>query len=367
MESPTVVIDNGSGFCRSGFAGSDQPKSIIKTIAAIPILQGKKQDNLCLLSDSYSSTMGMAIDKRRPISHGIITDWEAMEILWNHIFVCKLKVFPEDQPVLMTDSPSSPSTNREKMAEVLFEAFAVPGLQIANTALLTLCSYGLISGLVIEAGAGVSYTAVVCEGEVLKQATYRLDIAGRSLTKHLTKLLLEANNFPLNLEKKVVTRIKQTCCYVSLDFEKDVNSNKQELANFDLPDGQHLTLGRERFTCPEPFFRPQMLGHDSPGIHLLAMSSIQKVPAEFRAEVVGHIVFSGGSSMFPGFPERIRHELLKISPEDYHYRFLASPERSEATWAGGSIIASLQSSKPMMMTMKDYQEYGAFHVYEKFG
>ncbi|XP_078497463.1 beta-actin-like protein 2 [Lissotriton helveticus] len=363
MERPAVVIDNGSGFCRSGFAGSDQSKSVMKTLAVIPIFQGRKQDKPCLVSES-SSTMDIAIEKRQPISHGIITDWEAMEILWNHIFVCKLKVFPEDQPVLMTDSPSSPSTNREKMAEVLFEAFGVPALQVANTALLTLCSYGLISGLVIEAGAGVSYTAAVCQGELLKPATYRLDIAGRGITRYLTKLLQEANNIPLKLEKKLVTSIKQSCCYVSLDFEKNLNSSKR--TRLKLPDGEQLVLGSERFICAEPIFRPQMLGNDSPGLHLLAMNSIQKVPVEFRTEVLAHIAFAGGSSMFPGFPERIRYELMKMSTQDYHYRFLASPERKTAVWAGGSIIASLSTFKPMLMTMKDYKEYGAFHVYEKF-
>ncbi|KAJ1137477.1 hypothetical protein NDU88_003875 [Pleurodeles waltl] len=363
MEPPGVVIDNGSGFCRSGFAGSDRPKSVIKTMAVIPIFQASKQDTLCLMCES-SSTLRTAIDKRQPISHGIITDWDAMEILWNHIFVCQLKIFPEDQPVLMTDSPSSPCTNREKLAEVFFEAFGVPALQVANTALLTLCSYGLISGLVIESGAGVSSSAVICQGELLKTATYRLDIAGRSLTKYLTKLLQEANNIPLKLEKKLVTRIKQSCCYVSLDLEKNLNFNKR--TRLKLPDGEQLILGSERFICPEPIFRPEMLGNDSPGLHLLAMNSIQKVPVEFRTEVLSHIAFAGGSSMFPGFPERIRHELMKISLQDYHYRFLASPERKTAAWAGGSIIASLSSSKPMMMTMKEYKEYGAFHVYEKF-
>ncbi|XP_030042591.1 actin-like [Microcaecilia unicolor] len=362
MGQSTVVIDNGSGFCRSGFAEDEKPRSIIRSIAVFPEILGKKH---CELRANRSGEASAG--KRSPVKHGIVVDWDAMEILWNHVFLCELRAFPEDHAVLVTDSPTCPTTNREMMAEVFFEAFDVPALRVAHTALLSLCSYGLVSGLVVEAGAGVCHTAPVYEGEVSREATYRLDIAGKVLCKYLKQLLTDGHSLLSNLKRRTVAGIKEELCYVSLDFNKELQEkDQQRKKNFELPGGQQITLDQERFLCPEPMFKPKMLLNDSPGLHSFTFNSILKAPEAFRSKTLYRVALSGGSTMFPCFPERIRNELVSLAPEDYSFQVMASPKRSNSTWIGGSILASLSSLQGTMMTQEDYNEHGAGYVHEKF-
>nr|XP_033780579.1 actin-like [Geotrypetes seraphini] len=362
MGQSTIVIDNGSDFCRSGFAEDDKPQSIIRSIAVFPDVLGKKHCEL--RANRPGETLAA---KRAPVKHGIVVNWDAMEILWNHVFLCELRTFPEDHAVLVTDSPSCPTTNREMMAEVFFEAFDVPALRVAHTALLSLCSYGLISGLVVEAGAGVCHTAPVYDGEVIRKATYRLDIAGKVLTKYLKQLLTDGHSLLSSLKRKTVTGIKEELCYISLDFNKEIHEkDHQREKDFHLLDGQQITLDQERFLCPEPMFKPKMLLDDSSGLHSLAFSSILKAPETFRSKTLYRVALSGGSTMFPCFPERIRNELVSLAPEDYHFQVMASPRRINSTWLGGSILASLSSLQGTMMTREDYNEHGAGYVHQKF-
>ncbi|RXM96210.1 Actin-like protein 7B [Acipenser ruthenus] len=107
------------------------------------------------------------LTQKKPIRHGIVVDWDAMERLWHHIFYNELRVAPDDHPIMLTDAPFSPTTNREKATEILFEAFGAPALHMATTALLSLYSCGMTSGLVIGSGAGVSYTCPIQEGKEL--------------------------------------------------------------------------------------------------------------------------------------------------------------------------------------------------------
>jgi actin-related protein len=41
------------------------------------------------------------------MEHGIIQDWDDMELLWGHIFE-QLKVTPQEHPILLTEAPLNP-------------------------------------------------------------------------------------------------------------------------------------------------------------------------------------------------------------------------------------------------------------------
>lgn len=370
MGKVAIVVDNGSAFSRSGFAGEDKPRIAMKTTYLPPSHSVPVPDNQphAQIGSGMHSTKE---PKPHPLKHGIITDWEAMENLWSHLFYCGLKVPPEEHPMLMSDSPSCPTTNREKMAEVLFEGFAVPALYVANTGFLSLCSCGRVTGLAVESGAGVSHVTPIYAGKTWIEGTHRLDVAGRFLSRYLHRLLVNSSNNPEpfgTLNKKTVVQIKKHCCYVSMDFERDLQANTcQYPTSIETPDGHLIVVAKERFCCPEPLFKPNLLNQNSPGLHLLAFQSLQIIPDEYKREVMNNIVLSGGSSMFPGFPERMRLEMDALFfGKGYPIKLLTAPKNSVAAWIGGSLAASLSSFQQFWMTKEDYQEHGTAFVHEKF-
>jgi centractin len=62
-----------------------------------------------------------------PVEHGIIVNMQDMELLWRHVFD-NLKVSPKEHPVLLTEAPLNPFSNRKAAAELFFERFQSPSI-----------------------------------------------------------------------------------------------------------------------------------------------------------------------------------------------------------------------------------------------
>ncbi|XP_036274548.1 actin-like protein 10 [Pipistrellus kuhlii] len=361
-----VVVDQGSGFTKAGFAGENQPRLVLKSSGFVsswdqPLLPG---------------ALGCApggVERAHPIKHGTVVDWEALEGLWERLLVCGLRVRPDQWPVLVSDSPSAPPSSRERAAELLFEALAVPACHMASTAALAVCSTGALSGLAVEAGAGVCHATPIYAGHSWHEATFRLEVAGTTLSRHLRDLLLAARPDLLlqSLPRKAVTQIKKRCCYVSLDFEGDLHDPaRHRPVRFRLDSGCSVCLGSERFRCPEPIFQPALLGHREPGLATLAFWALQKVPETLRRRLADTVVPAGGSTLFPGFTERLERELLaqcqQHGPGALRPRLVVQPGRGTAVWTGGSMMASLHNFQRQWMTRAMYHECGSRLVHEVF-
>lgn len=70
----------------------------------------------------------------------------------------------------------------------MFEKYGFDSTYIAIQAVLTLYAQGLISGVVIDSGDGVTHICPVYEEFTLPHLTRRLDIAGRDITRYLIKV-----------------------------------------------------------------------------------------------------------------------------------------------------------------------------------
>ena len=82
-----------------------------------------------------------------------------MEKIWNYIFSHELKVDPKEHNVLITQpikNIKENKENKEKIAEIMFESFNVPGLYLADSTLLSLCAEGKYTGMVIDMGDGIT-------------------------------------------------------------------------------------------------------------------------------------------------------------------------------------------------------------------
>lgn len=369
-ESP-VVVDNGSGMVKAGAAGEDAPSNVFPSIIgrpkAVGIMVGMERKD-AYVGDEAQAKRGV-LQLSYPIAHGIITNWDDMEKIWHHTFYNELRISPEEHPVLLTEAPLNPRSNREKMVQMMFETFSCPATYVSIQAVLSLYSSGRTTGIVLDSGDGVSHTVPIYEGFALPFAIKRLDLAGRDLTHHLQRKLQERGySLTTTAELEIVRDIKEKLSYLALDYEEELKKVEEHYEidrTYELPDGNVITIGKERFMCPEALFQPSLFGKEASGIHHTTFNSIMACDVDIRKDLYGNVVLSGGSTMFEGIGERMTKELTELAPSTMPIKVIAPPERKFSVWIGGSILSSLSTFQSMWIRSHEYDESGPNIVHRK--
>merc|ERR1712195_291977 len=284
-EEPLVIVmDNGSGMMKAGFAGEEAPQAVFPAAvgrpkAALQQMQGV-QNKSEYIGDEAMAKKGIC-DINYPIAAGIVDSWEDMEKVWHHTFYNELRVAPnEAKGVLLTEAPRNPKANREKMVEKMFEVFEVQNIYVAIQAVMSLYSAGRTTGLVVDSGDGVTHTVPVYEGFSVPHAVEKMEIAGRVITNYLQKLLLEnmAESFTSSAEIEIVKQIKEDLCYVAHNYDDEriqaINSAEND-HSFTLPDKRVISVPNLcRITAPELLFKPELNGFSCKSIQALAWQSV---------------------------------------------------------------------------------------------
>ncbi|XP_060576237.1 actin, clone 302-like [Ruditapes philippinarum] len=373
--TPPVVIDNGSFRCKAGFAGDDYPKYIFPSQIGRP--NDTESDSIAAV-DVRDTFVGEQIQKKRdvlsitcPIERGIITNWDDMEKIWQHVFQEELHVESENHPVLLSDVPLNPKTHREKMCEVMFETFKTPMFSVSLGGVLGIYALGRVSSIILDVGHEVSHVLAIYESYTFKNAIDKLNFGGKDLTDYMLEMLnsKSGTSFTSNSEKETVREIKEKLCYTAIDFEKEMERSNSESdaieRTYKLPDGSKITVGSERFHCPEALFQPHLFKKDFPGLHKFFHSSLMKCDVDARPDLMCNMILCGGCTMFPGVKERMQKEMVDLISKDKRVRVIAPPERTFSVWIGGSILAALSYFGTKAVSKKEYEENGPGIVHSK--
>ncbi|CAD7669935.1 unnamed protein product [Nyctereutes procyonoides] len=366
-----VVCDYGSGFSKVGFSGTEAP------LAMFPTILGKlRHDNPLVGMEEEDWFIGDEAQEKRgdlnlqyPISRATVANWDNMEKIWHHSFYQVLRIAPEQHPLMVTEPPLNTMPSKEKMSQILFETFNVPALYLANQGVLSLYASGQTSGdmfsclgTTIESGEGMTYFVPIIDGCALHQSTIQVDIAGQDLTLYLLKLLTNSGHSLVSTgDREYIRNIKEKCCYVALDFNKEkVKADCPSYAQkYQLPDGQEITLGREKFFCPEGLFQADLIGRRELGIHMKAFQSISSCNSALWKILFSHIVLSGGTGSCSGLCFRLQKEISALVSPTINVKVSTCPYSTYSAWVGGSILCSLSTFKDMWVTSKEYKDIGA--------
>ncbi|KAJ6437223.1 actin-1 [Purpureocillium lavendulum] len=366
LHNAPIVLDNGSGTIRAGFAGDDLPKCFFPSWVGRPkhlrVLAGALEGDVFIGQKAATELRGL-LKIHYPLEHGIVTDWDDMERIWEYVYGEGLKTLSEEHPVLLTEPPLNPRSNRDTAAQILFETFNVPALHTSIQAVLSLYASGRTTGIVLDSGDGVSHAVPVYEGFAMPSSIRRIDVAGRDVTEYLQTLLRKSGYvFHTSAEKEVVRLIKESVSYVAHDPRKEerdwlgVKPSESKYAEYVLPDGHRLKIGPERFRAPEILFDPEIIGLEYQGVHQIVVDAINRTDLDLRKSLYSNIVLSGGSTLTKGFGDRLLTELQKLAVKDMRIKIFAPPERKYSTWIGGSILAGLSTFRKMWVSIDDWHE-----------
>jgi len=398
---PAVVIDNGTGYSKMGYAGNTEPQYIIPSVIATNEGKGKQTaatkkkgvEDLDFFIGDEALAYAKTYDVSYPLQHGQVKDWTHMEQFWEQAIFKYLRCEPEDHFFLLTEPPLNAPENREFTAEIMFETVNVPGLYIAVQAVLALAASWTsksvtertLTGTVIDSGDGVTHVIPVAEGYVIGSSIKHIPLAGRDITAFVQQLLRERETtIPPSESMEVAKRVKETYSYVCPDLVKEFQKYDNDPATWIRPcdftesvtkTPYQVEVGYERFLGPEIFFNPEIFSSDflTP-LPKVVDDTIQTCPIDCRRGLYKNIVLSGGSTMFKDFSKRLQRDVKRF----VDYRVKRSEELSGgkiksvplavnvishhmqryAVWFGGSMLASTPEFYNVCHTKAQYEEYG---------
>lgn len=384
-----IVVDNGTGFVKCGYGGSNFPAHVFPSIIGRPILRAEERSSSTetqnisdIMVGDLASQYRSYLQLTQPMEHGIVKNWDDMKLLWDYTFNDKLKVDTRGRKILLTEPPMNPTKNREKMVEVMFEDYGFGGVYVAIQAVLTLYAQGLQTGVVVDSGDGVTHIVPVYDGFSLPHLTRRLDVAGRDVTRYLIKLLLmRGYAFNRTADFETVRQIKEKLCYTSYDLDLDKRLSEETtvlVENYTLPDGRVIKVGSERFEAPECMFQPALVDVEQPGMAEMLFNTIQAAPVDVRSELYKHVVLSGGSSMYPGLPSRLEKEMKQLylsrvlggNPErlsKFKIRIEDPPRRKHMVFLGGAVLADIMKNQPSFWISKEEWDEQGVRAVDKLG
>ncbi|KAJ7468244.1 actin-related protein Arp6 [Mycena galericulata] len=340
-----LVLDNGGSTIKAGLVGhptADEPRIVVNAVVR------SKGDKATYIGHEFDRCKDYSsLSYRLPLEKGYVVDWDAQKAVWDGILSDEvLNVNPTQSTVLITE----PYFNLPKIQEVydqfIFEEYEFKAQYRAPPA--SLIPHGTLFDqpghpppecmMIVDSGFSFTHVVPLMEGKIVWSAVKRLDVGGKLLTNQL-KELVSFRQWNMMDETYIMNHVKETCCFVSQDFKRDLESCRETpkgnpiVQEYVLPDltksnagrvrqpddipldtDQVLAMGNERFTVPEIIFRPDDIGLEQAGLPETIAASIALLPADLQGMFYSNIGLIGGNTKIPGFRRRLISELQALAP-----------------------------------------------------
>ncbi|KAK0707713.1 actin family [Lasiosphaeris hirsuta] len=422
--SRTLVLDNGASTIKAGFVtdtATDAPRVVPN----------------CIARDRHRKTfVGSELEKckdfgeiafRRPVEKGFIVNWEAQKEIWDREFFddkAPQRCDPSETRLVLAEQSNSLPALQLHCDQMVFEEFGFasycrgngPAFNAYNdvqaifqTPRTPDTTIDIPAEVMLLIDSGYSHTTVtpIVQGRPLHPAIRRLDVGGKLMTNYLTRLL-SVRHFDMRNDPYIVNEMKETACYISLDFKGDLEKTwkgtrgqrSQDYLtgagiakDYVLPDSHTrfhgvirdyepgvsakarkgavstediLTLRNERFVVPELLFNPSDIGIRQPGLGDLVMQSLSVLPVGLWPGLLANIVVVGGNSLFENFIQRLQTEILERVPDSCIVRVARPEDPVTSTWLGAASFAKHQHVEKLAVTKQEYEENGAGWIVRKF-
>ena len=380
-----IVLDPGTGSWKCGVASETLPTVTVPAVVGVPV----KQRTLLKRSAAAAADGGAAAAKPLfgddalhnagkcnlsfAMRRGVVENWDHAEMLFHH---CVTEMEVEDleaASILIAAPPYNSRECTERFASMCMESFQMSKIAVVQTGLCALYASGRTTGIVLDSGEGLTTITPLYDSFPLIRSVNRLNWGGADVTDHLRRLLYERGfSFSSAADEWQVRLIKESTAYVAEryaeELEKKADDDAELTREFELPDGQAVAVAHERFRCAEILFKPSILQQEHPSMSAFVAETIKSCDIDVRKELSNNIVLSGGNTRFPGFQARLQNEVAAYFPGMFgNVNVVAAPDRQNLVWAGGAVIASLDSFEPLWLTREVYDDHGAsiIHGYRR--
>ena len=371
-DNPVVIIDIGACSVRAGFAGENAyPQLFFPAVCSIDASTNDPIDcglNAFLPQNRYGARLIYPRKQSlRMDQHDSSVKITAVHAIIESVLL-QLNVQPRDCHLLLVLPSTVPAQERIKLIELLLETFAFSSIYLQEQAILALYSYNTTSGVVVDMGDHIDIIPVI-DGYIVEAGITRLPFGGNAITENISKLITTKGVRYFSETEMYINRfIKEDLCFVSQNYAEDCAkcdaspaeyTRAVDVDRFQLPDHRKVVaLDSALFQAPEGLFSPILWGKDVPGVQEAVWKALQACPIDQRKELSRKIFLSGGTSLLPGLQERLKQELILLSPQGTNVEVHASETRQHAAYRGASVLSSLSSFQSMLLTQEEWSTLG---------
>lgn len=399
-----LIIDNGLYEIKAGFLSADTPLKVQNTVA-------KTRDGVIYVGNDFLTNNNnyLGIMLKRPFSQGHLTLWETEKPVWDYTLqklggADKKGVDPSQTHLILTEPPFQLPQLSINTDQIVFEEYGfneyfrcippllVPWVAEANDFYL-----------VVDSGHDATWVVPMIYQSVHWEGVRKLPVGGKLLAGLLAETI-SFRHYDVSEEPVLVNTIKEQTCFIAPEgkFQDYLKQKLKYECEFILPDFKTTTTGYvrtpktkitadtqilklydERFTVPELYYHPEIIfDNHRATAHLallqqtpfknladLIVEAVMALPKVTRPMLVANICIVGGLTKFPGFDARLKAELEKELPQQWHLQFrdVEDTGREEVAWVGGANLADSDVLDKVLILKKEYFEHGLNWCQKQFG